>query len=213
MNSSCELGALRLTACHRLQRLRKITMQLAPPVSAELDRSAAFVVIETLNLWAGFSRSFYLSCAFRGRSSTFGRVSMTVTPFSSPADALRFAIRLLRPTRFASGLTSRRDEPTWHEPATLVKLFIALGASNSTHVQRALSLQTSVFKLLPVVRNFFAHRNEDTARKADGVGRDLSLPRNLRPSEMMSWRLPGRPQSVLADWIDDIQTIVELMCE
>jgi hypothetical protein len=174
---------------------------------------AAFVAMETLNLWAGFSRNFYLSCALRARSPAHGRVSMTVAPFGSSADALVFAIRLLRPTRFAAGWTTRRDEPTWHEPSTLVKLFIALGASNSADVQAALSLQSPVFKLRPVVRNFFAHRNDDTAKKADSVARDLSLPRNLRPSEMMSWRLPGHPQNVLADWIDDIQTIIELMCE
>jgi hypothetical protein len=188
----------------RALRLRRSIEGLRPPLDAASDRLVAFVAIECLSLWSNFTRSFYLSCVHGAKRASGGRVLVTVAGIHSNFDALNFSR-----SQFAY---RRHSEPVWHETKTLLKLLRAAGASNLPQVQSALSVGPQVFKYLPTVRNFFAHRCDETFKKSSGIARQLGVGLGLRPCEIVCSQLPGRPQNVLADWIDDMRNVIELAC-
>jgi hypothetical protein len=78
----------------------------------------------------------------------------------------------------------------------------------------ALAYKTNFYMLLPTIRNFYAHRCDDTFRRAGNVGIRLGLSAtpNLHATEIMCSRLPKRPQNVATDWLDDIGNIIDLLC-
>ena len=205
MTQSGELATLRRCGTKRALRLRSLVDTCRPPIHDADDRTIAFVAIEALNLWAAFVRSFYLSCVHNARRESGGRVSVSVAGLQNNVAAIAFSKTIAKATR--------RGEPIWHEPGTLSKLLGAAGASNISQVHAAISYQPYVFKALPTIRNFFAHRNVVTAQKVTGVARDIGLNIRLRPSDLVCSILPGRPQNVLADWIDDLRNTIEIACQ
>jgi hypothetical protein len=157
MTQSGDLASLRRCGTKRALRLRSLVEKYRPPIENVDDRTIAFVAIEALNLWATFVRSFYLSCVHNARRESGSRVMVSVTGLQSDAAAIAFSVSVIK--------VARRGEPIWHDPGTLSKLLRAVGASNLTQVQAAISSQPYVFKALPTVRNFFAHRSLITAQK------------------------------------------------
>jgi hypothetical protein len=127
---------------------------------------------------------------------------------------MQLAMQHLKPKLAGKGPPwNRREEPTWHERQTLLKLSSILGASNDSQIQAALSYKTWVFADLPVFRNFFAHRNDETAKRARALASHYTVSSQLRPSEILCSVAPGRPQRVLADWLDDLRNVVDLLCQ
>lgn len=184
-----------------------------PPVDAVKDRLIAFVVIEAHNLWGGFGRAFYLSCALRARTCSGTTVRVGGQMFGSANDALLYSVRLLKNRTFRGSRVNPRDEPAWHVPANIVKLFQTLNMSNLSRVQAALSYSSRYFELLPKARHFFAHRSESTRNEVAAVARALGLNPKLRPGEVMCSSLPLRPQHILSDWLDDMRAVIEMMCQ
>src|SRR2546429_9345428 len=97
MRRSKNLRKLRMTFKWRLDRLegRVATARKAATIR-ERDLLVAYVTIESLNAWALFSKSFYLSCALSAVTERKKRIS--VIPSSLPMnDALGLAIKYHRP--------------------------------------------------------------------------------------------------------------------
>ncbi len=203
MRQSSRIRRLRRSAVQRAVRLRTLAFPLVPPVHNRVDRDIAYLTIETSNLWASFARSFYLSSVFCAKQDVGGRVKCATT-FPSVKDAISFAVTTIQP---------RGAEPNWSDPGILLLLLRTIGASNYTNVKAAFSYSTTVFRDLPTMRNFFAHRDEGTARKTARVARSVGLSVHLRPSEILCSRSPGRPQNVITDWIDDVRNIIDLACQ
>jgi len=172
----------------------------------------AFVTIEALNLWASFVRSFYISCVLRARTATGARITITRPGLHTTGDAITFCMHQMK-HRKGSGPWLRRQEPAWHDTSTVLNLLTAIGASNLTQVQNALSYPTSFPTMLPLARHFFAHRNQDTMHDVQSIARNLGVSARLRPSDVLCSRAAGRPQNVLSDWLDDIRNVVDLMCQ
>jgi hypothetical protein len=63
-----------------------------------------------------------------------------------------------------------------------------------------------------VFRHFFAHPSENTARQAQLLGPRYGQSSTKPPAEIVCGVGPGRPQNVLADWIDDIRITIDYMC-
>ena len=68
---------LHRSANTRLIWLRDKVINLTPATSFSHDESIAFVVIETVNVWASFTRAYYLSWFMKPRTLTGQRVSCT----------------------------------------------------------------------------------------------------------------------------------------
>ncbi len=208
-----QLARLQRLAAKRLVMLRTLVEQCDLPSTRKHDPIVSYATIEALNLWTEFVRCYYLSCVLSARRTNGVRVRIFTTGVRTAEDAINFAISRLKPTLKKARPWRRRDEPSWHDPNTLLRLSEALGYSNLAEVRAAFAYPTRAFHDLPTVRNFFAHRNEETARKAVNIARSYGLSTLLRPSDILVSVSPGRPQSVLGDWLDDIRHVIELLCQ
>lgn len=211
MRWSPELDVLARQAARRSSKLRLLVQDLSPPVGSSEVRIVAYTTIEALNLWAEFERSYYISCCLGCRNRGGRPVTVTAT-IISVQDAIEFAVRTTRSSTKATGPWKRRDEPDWLSPEILLKLLRALNSSNLATAQAALSYPSRVFKDLPTVRNFFAHRHEETARKVASVAHSHGLSSRRRPEELMCTRLPSRPENILTDWLDAIRIVAVALC-
>jgi hypothetical protein len=187
---------------------------LQPPLSVSERRAVAFAVIEGLNLWAGFSRAYFLSCALGAREKGGLQVQPSGGVSPTKADAVTVAVHAVRPKlRTKSGPWSYSEEPKWHMPPDFLKALGRLGPSNMPTIHGAFGYQTYVFDDIRVCRNFFAHRNEDTAAEVAAM---LRAPRygvtaRRHASDAICERAPSRPQPIVADWLDDIRIVIELL--
>lgn len=213
MRPSRELARLHRSAIRRLLFLKSLVDRQSPPVSPYADRIVAFVVIEAVNLWAMFSRSFYLSCIFGATRMSGGRIAISRTVATTKTAGITYAVRYFSPKKTGSGPWNWRDEPDWKDPSNLLKLLMGVEASNLTQAQTALSHPTDVFKQLPIARNFFAHRNKNTMTLTKTIARSAGLSTKLRPSEILVSTAPGRPQNLISDCLDDIRNIIDVICE
>jgi hypothetical protein len=87
-----------------------------------------------------------------------------------------------------------------------------LSFSNQATLDGSLSLGSRVFLDLPVVRNFFAHRNEGTQVAVEAVALQYGITA-FRPADLLLRRALKRPQTLVLDWLDDLYVTMELMCE
>lgn len=213
MNPSYRLDKLNRTARRRIARLRSVVGPLSLPTTPEADRSIAWAIIEADNLWAGFLRAYYLSATIHAKTVSGGRITLSSATFRDVQSALKFAAQQKDP-KFKKRVVSRRDEPAWHNTVDFLKLLQRIGASNLSRVQAALAYGTTFFSHLRTIRNFYAHRCDDTSRKAGNVGIRLGLSAtpSLHATQIMCARLPRRPQNVATDWLDDIGNVIDLLC-
>jgi len=77
-----------------------------------------------------------------------------------------------------------------------------------------LAYRTDFYNLLPTIRNFYAHRCDETFRKAGNVGIRLGLSAvpNLHATEIMCSKLSKRPHNIATDWLDDIGNVIDILC-
>lgn len=133
---------------------------------------------------------------------------------NSLPSALDAAMRRCKPYILRRGTGyGRRDEPSWHRPDIMWHCCDEISASNTLDVRSAFSITPGTFDHLTTFRNFYAHRNPHTARQAINIARLYSIPTNLHPSQILLTPAYGRPQPLILDWLDDITTVVELLCE
>jgi hypothetical protein len=104
---------------------------------------------------------------------------------------------------------SRKIEPTVRDPRDTEKVFVAGGASNVGSLRNALALNTGLFSDAGTIRNFYAHRNEDTWRKVRNRAHALGIFGAKHPDEVVTSQVPGRPVSIYEDWLDDAELFFE----
>jgi hypothetical protein len=214
VNPSHHLGKVSGRAKKRIARLRKRVSLVAYPPTQNDDLTLAWAAIECHNLWSGFLRAYYLSGAIRTRTRAGIVVKFNSMTFPTADSAVRFAIQTLRKPKFIPIKPSRLDEPPWHDTGNFLQLHKVVGASNLLQIYAAFAGGSTFAKLLKDIRNFYAHRCDETFRKAAAVGVTLGLATKptLRASSIMSSRLPKRPQNVIMDWLDDMENVVDLLC-
>lgn len=126
---------------------------------------------------------------------------------------MKFAVEKVKGQKINGKITGR-DEPPWHDSRIFLKLEELVGASNLTQVHAAFGTRSSFVSFLPVVRNFYAHRCQETNLKAARVGIKLGLSAKpeMRATRILCSKLPRRPENVLTDWLDDMSNVIELLC-
>lgn len=201
--------------CNKSFRLRKLAQSgLTANTITEREILLSFVVINILNTWSNFSRTYYLSCILKPRTITRRRITLSRS-ISSFDDAIGLAITDLRPQIAPpqSGVWHRRDEPAWHDRNLLIRFCTNIGCSNISDIQAAFSFGSRVFDDLPVLRNFYAHRNRQTENAVTNIGTQYGIPTALRPSQMLSANPLGRSQELILELIDDVTFTMELLCD
>jgi hypothetical protein len=223
MRPASDLRRLQASALKHLARLRNLVdlsvLQLSTKGISARERmvarqTLAVCTIELLNLWSNFARSYFLSCVLRPKRVKRGRITHGNRAVVTFQDAVRTATRLHKPSKVPSvGPVSRRDEPTWHDPHVFLTSCSALSCSHGTDIAAAFSAGTRVLIDLPIVRNFFAHRNETSASAALAVAASYAIPGRPHPIDILTLAPAGRPFPLLIEWIDDVRVLVELLCE
>lgn len=213
MRESRSFATLGKTASKRLRRLRARAVIGVASRNPQRDREFAYAIVEAQNLWTNFTRSYLLSCIFRPKRRNGGRVTYANAAIQTPGDVLFEANKLARGP-LAPAPIARRDEPPWHDVALFYRTCQHLQCSHLAHVQTALSLQTRVFQDLPSFRNFYAHRNGESAEKAVQLAKRIYLIAGpTHPSDVLAQPARNRTQALVLDWLDDISAIVDLLCE
>jgi hypothetical protein len=218
MTPARDLRILKSRAQASLARIRRdATVACSSPQLRAQRIMIAYCTVELLNLWSIFTRSYFLSCVLRPKRAKGGRVVCTA-PVATFTDAITVSIArhknyLMRSPPTAGAQWSRRDEPTWHDPAVLRTGCADLGCSHSADVQAALALPTRVFLDLPVFRNYFGHRNSQTQDATRNAARRYTISGSLHPTEILASHPAGRPYPLLVDWIDDMTAIADLLCD
>lgn len=209
-----DFGELRRRGTRQLYKIRGIAAQsVMSPYSREKDRNLSWVTIESLNLWSEFCRAYFLSGLWSARLESGVQVVCGNNIGYNFEQAIGSILLSFNRRVPQAGKLTRRDEPTWHEPKTLITGCTNMGASNLSQVQAALSIGSSVFIHLPTCRNFFAHRNDDTAIKVLTLGQSsYSMFGKIHPFEVLTASAYGRPQSLILDFIDDLWATMELLC-
>jgi hypothetical protein len=174
------------------------------------DVMVAYAAIEALNAWALFSRSFYLSCALG--ALTERKKFVTTTPTADPLGAAITCINSrARPN--AQGVWHRRDEPAWHDPNVLMRVCGNVGCSIQVQIGQAFSLSQNVFNDLPVLRNFFAHRNGQTSQAAKNIAPRYTLPTSLSPTELLLSVSPGATELLILEWLTEMLITADFLCK
>jgi hypothetical protein len=213
MNPTHRLEKLNYSASKRIQKLQSRVRHLSVPITFEDDVQVAWTVLEASNLWAAFLRAYYLSGAIRARTRSGKAVRFTARTFLNTEGALRFAIQTLKNPQFVNKTITRYDEPAWANVKNFINLQKAVAATNLQDVYGALALGSTFATNLKDVRNFYAHRCDETFRKAASVGIRLGLTSRpeLRAGKILCTRLPRRPQNIITDWLDDMANVFDLL--
>lgn len=165
-----------------------------------------------------------------------------VNHFDKFEEALIFAIHRLRSRNFAGTRVSRRDEPTWHDPATGIRttnksILDALYRSRDKEFPEEPQLGPWIEEAVDTVRDLSAIHgtslmrphifyslilavihlarvvpSDETFRRVRDKAIVLGIGRHLRPCEFVCTALPSRPQNLISDWLDEIRLTIELLC-
>lgn len=210
-----KLGRLQKTACKRIRRLSNIATDIPTFMSChEKNVAVSFVVIESLNSWGNFLRSFYLSCrigtCFRNGDPV--TCANTFTDFNQAiGDAILLDHHNWQPHQ--NGIWHRRQEPSWHDPNLILRLAQQQGWSNLPDIQAALSTGTQALSDLPIFRNYFAHRNQGTAYAARSVASNYVISTSNSPVEILLTRPYQRPNPLIVEWLIDMENVIEFLCD
>jgi hypothetical protein len=72
-----------------------------------------------------------------------------------------------------------------------------------------LAFNFAVFRDIATVRNFYAHRNDDTARKVRAKARSMGIPTAYHADDLVTAAGVGRPVSLFEDWLREAQLFFE----
>jgi hypothetical protein len=197
----------------RLSRLRSLTYDAATLSFNIADRLLTYVVIQAQTEWAEFVRAFLLSCIAGGTQKNGATVTVTVAAARRPSEMMRMAVYIQSRGKSNYVPRRRRDEPSWHSVKLLVPLANKIGLSNETTISGAVSTGSAVFTGLTSVRNFYAHRNDDTRTTALTALQRLAVPRYPHPTLSLLAKPAGSSNPLIVDWLSDLHVAVDLMCQ
>lgn len=201
MRQAKALNDLRFAFDYRLLRLELLAKTAAQLEDVEKRREAGYLAVELHNCWSGFARSFFLSVMCGTLTLNGRRAFPTLTgPFASADDALKRA----------SSALGRTDEPHWFDQVTYTRLATHFGFNNLNSITAAFAYPTTFFKLA-TVRNFFAHKNQGTAKKVSNLGHALYALTVTCPESLLLDSLSATSAPLAIEWLHDAKVMSGLM--
>jgi hypothetical protein len=213
MNPSKYLSKLKNKSFKQCFHLRTLSQKALTSKQDDADILLSYVTIQALNIWTEFSRAYILSLILSPVDCNGNVIISSNSSIRNFDDVLSTSIKVATRTRLKPGKTIRRRmEPKWFVTNTLLKTCKELDCSNYESIQIALSVGPEAFRYLPTFRNFYAHRNDDTAKKALKIASRYSIPRKNHPNEILLSIGYSRHQPIIFDWLDDITNTINLLC-
>jgi hypothetical protein len=195
-------GALK----HRLVRLEGLAIEAASFDDREKRRAASYIAIELHNCWAMFARSSYVSVMCGTRTLTGGRAGPGVNVVcTSRAQAIQQAIA------FVQTRPNSTKEPHWFDSTVYTRLANNFQFANLASVTNAFGYTTNFFTLAPTFRNYFAHKNEETAGKVERIRQHRFPTGPSCPGRLMVEVLQVTSPPLAREWIHDVRVIGTLL--
>lgn len=210
MKRQASLAHLQQRVLKRFAALRPLVVDALAASPRGRVRLLTFVTVDLHNTCSAFLRSYFLSSATSAWLSNGMRITNPYA-FRTQRDALTFAVKLVNSKQGGNGPWLRHQEPAWHRSGLFLRILNAAGCSNAAGVNAAWSVGTNALTDLTTARNYFAHRNDQTATYLRALGTAYGVPSPQPPDVLLTTHGTGRPQSVLEDWFDDLETVFTLM--
>lgn len=178
----------------------------------ERDEILLYLAIESLNLWTQFCKSYVIN-------SCRGVRSLSGVKWHSPhtKDWNREDVRRHLTSRFSSrrnpNPANPMHEPRWREFSEVVRCCNGMAVPNAAALSRASGLAVSFLRELHKVRNFAAHKCEDTRVSMESVARGRGHFRKCDLAEVML--LPSTTSasaSVTRQWLVEMDALMLEMC-
>lgn len=178
------------------------------------DRAAnawgAHVIIELDNLLIATFREFLVSSNFGARGLSGRWASTSIPPFPSDAHLSAQALSIINVVKYermgSPPMVDRRDEHKFRNPREVRTVLASLGGNNLPELDTALSINTTLFSDIAVLRNFYAHRNRDTWRRTSNYfTQQRAFPRFKRAADLLSYQRPSASVGVLEEWLSDAE--------
>lgn len=97
----------------------------------------------------------------------------------------------------------------WGIPSDCIKYAQQLKLSNYANISAGIGLTPNPADNLRCIRNYFAHRSNDTALRLQSVAVALGLPISTGGLQII-WQLLHGGITVFASWLDELETIASL---
>lgn len=214
MRPVSDLSKLHGSLTARLTRLRRL-YNIGLDSEAGRPELISYSVIELDNLVLSGLRVLLISSVrnartlsgVRVRSSFLLREEGEIAAFALSVVNNQAFVRMGSPTQI-----DRKQEPTVRDPRDVARVFLAAALTNTPSLQNALALNTTLFTNLATLRNFYAHRNADTWRKARRKGIEMGISGSQGVDDIVKALVPGRAVRIYEDWLDDAELFFEEAC-
>ncbi len=204
MRAASDLRKLHSAVQYRINRIKYRYISVLKGPKENHDLLIAYCVIELDNMAISTLREFTVSCLNRARTLNGHRITINKS-FNNEKEISAFILSIINTVKYgkigAPKLIDRDKEPTVRDPKDIEKILSTCNASNLPSLRTAISLNTGIFRDLATLRNFYAHRNEDTWKKVRNKARDIGVSPIQHPDEIVQATILGRPVSIFEDWL------------
>lgn len=207
MHAASDLSKLHNAVQNRLKRIKNHFASVSR--RPEIDRNSVITtcVIELDNTAICALREFTVSSLRRARTVRGHRISVN-RKFGPETEIAAYVLSVVNTVKFSRNRPSalkREEEQTVRDPKDTEKILINCAATNLPSLQNALALNVGIFRDIPTVRNFYAHRNENTWRKVRDKARAMGVVPVRHPDDFVQSSIAGRPVSLFEDWLGEAQ--------
>lgn len=213
MRASADLSKLNSSVQYRLDRLLRLYSKITQVPHEENAAIISYIAIELDNLNICVMRELAISTLRSARTISGARISVNC-PVEREEEVTAYILSVLNSVRYLKlkqpRSISRADEYSFRDPKELEKIYIASGASNIGSLRNALSLNSSVFRDLKRIRHFYAHRCKDTSQKFQRAVVSSGTLNIYHPNDYLLHVRPGRPYSILEEWMIEAKLFYEL---
>lgn len=164
-------------------------------------------VLNLYDFWTAFCRNLFVISSHGGVTLSSGAILSRATNFPAGSNLIG-ALRQAMPR----GRLNLGWEPNWGIPTELMQASRAIGCINEPSISAAVGASNSPSEHLRKTRNYYAHRNADTAAKAKTAlnvyptvspyGFDLMLQSSARPGS----------SSLFEDWVHSLIAVAYASC-
>jgi hypothetical protein len=170
---------------------------------------SAFTTIELDNLLVMALKQYLKSSLLQCRTISKKRV-VCAKPAANPSIAAAMILSILNTGKYKSLKNpmsiSGRDEQTFREPRDALRVLGVFGASNTASLMTAMAYNGNIFSEIATVRNFFAHRSENTSEKVRKLSNSIGLIGFTNAETFLTRRRPLTHLTIMEGWMNDLDT-------
>ena len=167
--------------------------------------AAEMCVVRLHDAWARFCRELVVTSAYAEPTTASGTKIPRVQGIRRRSQVI---------PKLLSTYKRRTQEPSWYLARDCIDASSRLQVANHIAISSGIGLSFPTLSVSPndqlrMVRNFFAHKNWDTAREVRQVARSLDVPNNDNPSTLPTTLIPPGI-TVFAFWVNCLRSMAYL---